>query len=508
MLDFTNFQIPGRYRLQVGALTSEPFPIAADANHETVWQILNFIYCERCGHQVPGKHGLCHMDIYAKHNGLLLPFCGGWHDAGDMSQQAAQSAETTQVLLQAALSFKEDPMLSERLWEEALWGLEFTLRTRFGDGVRASSLGLIRWTDNKIGSADDADNVRTQCQAMINLIDCQTEAMAALALPGRDDGLAWKCGQVAEEDFAFAMERWNKYGVEQPSKWEHTYNASRCLHYAEIVRAAALLYQLTGKNTYAETGKEYAEKLMACQQDEPSPCGVAGFFYRDESHKRLIHHTHQAREHLPVLALIELIKALPNDPVCAQWKKSVKLFGNYIRSLAAHASPYGMLPAGVYQENEIEDRATFALEHLQSDYEIEKPNYLAELHNGDDLGNGWWLRQFPVWFSFRGNSAIQLTLAVGAALTGESDLHALAVRQAQWFMGCNPFAASLVYGAGRDSSEPYAIFPGKTVGAVSVGIQTKGNTDEPNWPNSVCATYKEVWVTAAADLLQVLSLIE
>ena len=100
------------------------------------------------------------MDIYAKHNGLLLPFCGGWHDAGDMSQQAAQSAETTQVLLQAALSFKEDPMLSERLWEEALWGLEFTLRTRFGDGVRASSLGLIRWTDNKIGSADDADNVR------------------------------------------------------------------------------------------------------------------------------------------------------------------------------------------------------------------------------------------------------------------------------------------------------------------------------------------------------------
>ena len=48
-------------------------------------------------------------------------------------------------------------MLSERLWEEALWGLEFTLRTRFGDGVRASSLGLIRWTDNKIGSADDAD---------------------------------------------------------------------------------------------------------------------------------------------------------------------------------------------------------------------------------------------------------------------------------------------------------------------------------------------------------------
>lgn len=511
-LDFSDFTAQGRYRLQVGLLTSKPFPIAEDANHETVWQILNFIYCERCGCPVPGKHGLCHMDIYARHNGLLLPFGGGWHDAGDMSQQAAQTAETTQVLLQAALSFSNDTMLSERLWEEALWGLEFTLRTRFGDGVRASSLGLIRWTDNKIGSADDADNVRTQGQAMINLIDSQTEAMAALALPGRDDGLAWKCGQVAEEDFAFAMERWEKYGVELPSKWEHTYNASRCLHYAEIVRAAALLYQLTKKEGYAKTATEYADKLMACQQDEPSPCGVVGFFYRDESHKRLIHYNHQAREHLPVLALTELIKALPGNPACVEWKRSVKLFGEYIRSLAAYASPYGMLPAGVYQENEIEDRETFALEHLQSDYETEKPNYLAELRNGDDLGNGWWLRQFPVWFSFRGNSAIQLTLAAGAALTSqtlkEKDLKALAVRQAQWFGGCNPFAASLIYGAGQDSSEPYAIFPGKTVGAVAVGIQTKGNSDEPNWPNSVCATYKEVWMTAAADLLQVLSLIE
>jgi uncharacterized protein YyaL (SSP411 family) len=146
---------------------------------------------------------------------------------------------------------------------------------------------------------------------MINLIDSQTEAMAALALPGRDDGLAWKCGQVAEEDFAFAMERWEKYGVELPSKWEHTYNASRCLHYAEIVRAAALLYQLTKKEGYAKTATEYADKLIACQQDEPLPCGVVGFFYRDESHKRLIHYNHQAREHLPVLALTELIKALP-----------------------------------------------------------------------------------------------------------------------------------------------------------------------------------------------------
>lgn len=308
------------------------------------------------------------------------------------------------------------------------------------------------------------------------------------------------------------MERWEKYGVELPSKWEHTYNASRCLHYAEIVRAAALLYQLTKKEGYAKTATEYADKLMACQQDEPSPCGVVGFFYRDESHKRLIHYNHQAREHLPVLALTELIKALPDDPACVEWKRHIKLFGEYIRSLADHASPYGMLPAGVYQENEIEDRETFALEHLQSDYETEKPNYLAELRNGDDLGNGWWLRQFPVWFSFRGNSAIQLTLAAGAALTGqtlkEKDLKALAVRQAQWFGGCNPFAASLIYSAGQDSSEPYAIFPGKTVGAVAVGIQTKGNSDEPNWPNSVCATYKEVWMTAAADLLQVLSLIE
>lgn len=30
----------------------------------------------------------------------------------------------------------------EQEMEEALWGLEITLKTRFGDGVRASSVGL------------------------------------------------------------------------------------------------------------------------------------------------------------------------------------------------------------------------------------------------------------------------------------------------------------------------------------------------------------------------------
>ena len=109
------------------------------------------------------------MDVYAEHNGVKLPYCGGWHDAGDMSQQTVQTAETVESLLELAAERRGNTLLYQRLMEEALWGLEFIFRTRFGDGYRASSIGLIRWTDGKIGNDDDAANVRVHNLSLIHI---------------------------------------------------------------------------------------------------------------------------------------------------------------------------------------------------------------------------------------------------------------------------------------------------------------------------------------------------
>ena len=73
---------------------------------------------------------------------------------------------------------------------------------------------------------------------------------------------------------------------------------------------------------------------------------------------------------------------------------------------------------------------------------------------------------------------------------GKADL---AQKQAQWLMGRNPFSASIMYGEGYDWTPLYSVRSGQMVGALPVGIETKGDSDAPYWPTQICWTYKEVW---------------
>ena len=49
----------------------------------------------------------------------------------------------------------EDPSLTDRLQEEAEWGLNWVLKTRFGDGFRSTGQLVSYWTDGIMGTADD-----------------------------------------------------------------------------------------------------------------------------------------------------------------------------------------------------------------------------------------------------------------------------------------------------------------------------------------------------------------
>jgi hypothetical protein len=123
--------------------------------------------------------------------------------------------------------------------------------------------------------------------------------------------------------------------------------------------------------------------------------------------------------------------------------------------------------------------------------------YLAEVRQGIPLGGEYYLRRFPVWFDFRGNFSVLLSqakaLSTAAALRGDIAGIELAEKQAQWVVGLNPFAASIMYGEGYDWTPLYSVRSGQIVGALPVGIETKGFHDVPYWPNQICWTYKEVW---------------
>lgn len=509
VLDFTALTAPGTYRIQMGNFISEPFQIGDTIFEAATWKLLNFLFCERCGCPIPGKHGTCHHDIIARHNGLMMSYAGGWHDAADVSQQPIQTAEILHSVLEMAQSVtKSNFLLYERLMEEANWALDYVLRTRFGDGYRATNSGIRRWTDNLIGNMDDCEaNVHNH--SFENFIMSGVEAFAGTCFAGRDDELVWKCLDAAKADYAFALQRFAKVGVEEIIKHEHASTASLSQYYAAALWAAAQLYTATKEDIYQTYAADFAQKLLSCQESGGSNAPLTGFFYRDATHQTIVHFSHQARDHIFAQALTAAATAMPNHPQKETWETGMRLFGQYLKDLQQYTAPYGMLPAGLYHESELDDLEAFLRVHPQVNFETERPNYKAQLENAVNLGNGYYIKRFPVWFSFRGNSAIHLSMGKAASMVGryfEDDaLCQIAREQLYWTLGKNPSGQSLIYGEGSNYGQQYTALLGETVGEMPVGIQTRGNEDVPYWPPANIATYREVWTTPPGRWLWILA---
>ncbi len=422
---------------------------------------------------------------------------GGWHDAGDQSQQSAQTGEIVQALFENANRVEKGSMLYLRLMEEAQWGLDFILRTRFGDGFRATSAGATRVTDGLMGNFDDVE-ARVHDHAFENFLLAGVEAYAAGALQGYDKGLAVCALKAAREDFGFAEKKFALAGVDPAHMYEHTYNSGLSQYYAVMVWAASCLFEVTKEDGYAKTARQYAGKLLACQEQGQAGIGLTGFFCRDESHQTIVHFNHQAREHQFMQALEAICRTQPAAEERPLWEAAMERYGGYLKAIAGNTAPYGMLPAGVHKRDEWQDRALFPYLHVTCDYDRERENYREQLAAGTPVGEGYVLRNFPVWFSFRGNGAVLLSMGKAAGIVGryckDPDLTQMAKEQLYWMWGKNPFGQSLVYGMGRNYCRQYAVLTGESVGEVPVGVETLGNGDLPYWPQNNNATFREVWV--------------
>jgi hypothetical protein len=500
VLDFSALG-EGEYTLHCGAAATRPFRVAENIWADSLWKALNFTFCERCGYPVSEKHGLCHGDITVEHGGLRVVYNGGWHDAGDMSQQTLQTGDVVFSLLELARKVRgEDRRLYRRLIEEAEWGLEFTLKCRFGDGYRASSAGIVTWSDGFLGNMDDRPG-RVQNNSFDNFLYAAYEAYAAGTLvddPMLCEGLV----RFAEEDFAFARAAYEKQGFsEKPVYWEHSYPTSPSQHMATMSWAASLLYQLTRKETYAVQAARAMEYPLQCQRTEAlGETGLRGFFYRDTRRRVIQHFSHQSRDQVYAQALALLLETQGEHQDAPKWRASLELYAAYLKGLAPYTAPYGMLPSGVYHIDEAQDEESFERQH-RFPGESAREDYAAQLRSGQKLDGEHYLRIFPVWFSFRGNSAVHLSTGKAAAICGnvlkDPALLDIAREQLYWVLGKNPFCQSLMYGEGYDYPEQAVFLPGTMTGQLPVGIQTRYQEDVPYWPQANNATYKEVWLTVA-----------
>jgi len=494
VMDFSEVRQPGTYVLEAGGTTTHPFRIDANVWRESILKALNFFYSERCGMAIPGVHGVCHRDWQVVHDGKRIVINGGWHDAGDLTQDFENTSEIVYGMLSLAERLRargDDQELYERLMEEGHWGLDWILRTSFGDGYR--NLGSVN-SRRTNGILDDFDDVTATARnsAMHNFLASAAEALAARVWKERDPRLAAYSLKMAEADWRFAVAGMAGAATETPQNRFHvSFDSAGVVHERASagVLASVDLWRATGSRQYEDKAVELAQIILDSQERRrPNwTTPLLGFFYSSPAEDRILHYCHRSREHAPIMALTELCEAFPNHPDWMRWYSAVALHAQYLKAAAEYTEPYAMLAASIYKDDEYREVP-----------ETRRESFRKQVLSGFPLGEGYYLRLFPVWMDYRGNSGTilsqALALANGAHLRGDLDAVQLSEQQLEWIVGRNPFSQSTMWGEGYDFTPLCTPSSGDMVGAIPVGIQTRGVADVPYWPVQNTWTYKEVWV--------------
>jgi hypothetical protein len=356
-------------------------------------------------------------------------------------------------------------------------------------------------------------HVRVHNRAFENFVFAGIEAYASMNIEN-DSMLKGNLRKVAIEDFAFAKRRFDSLGFNDLSSigggGDHAAMASNSQYSANISFAASLLYKLTGDTFYADEAAKAIQYTLQCQRTEPlnDKDKLRGFFYRDLNKKSIVHYNHQSRDQVYMQALTVLCKTQPTNPDYKKWEASIRMYGDYLKTIMQYDAPYGLVPSGVYNVDEVKDSVNFYKIQVRI-FSGAAQDYKEQLENGFKLDDEHYLRVFPVWFSFKGNDAVALSTGKAAALCGkflhDKQLMNIAEQQLFWIVGKNPFGQSLIWGEGNNYPQLYTALPGETVGGIPVGIESRFNEDTPYWPQFNTATYKEVWGAPAARWLSLIS---
>ncbi len=501
VLDFSELQTPGTYTLRAGDTATRSFEIGPEVWRESIWKAINFMYSERCGTVIPGIHAICHTDDYSIHGDKRIIVNGGYHDAGDLS-----ATGNTPGMAYALFSLAErlqqqdvDPQLRDRLIEEGTWGLRWVLKTSFGDGYRTTGQLISYWTNGTIGDADDRFGQAVNNPEW-NFRVAAVEALAARVLKGSNPELAIRSLHTAEQDWNYAVE-----GLRTAAPLSEVYGAQDELERISFGAIASIdLYRATGDQKYADQAFQLAELIVLSQEQKLQPWTIpmTGYFYSSPKRENLFHRFHIGQEEEPIVALAHLCETFPNHADWMRWYSAIVLHSKYYQQVAAKVDePYGVLPAAVYKESEA--RLIPQAKDWTPLRAADREAYVEQVHRGVPLGGEFYLRRFPVWFDFRGNSSVLLSeakaLSAAGQLRGDLDAEDLAQQQAEWLLGRNPFAASIMYGEGYDWTPLYSVRSGQMVGALPVGIETREYNDAPYWPNQICWTYKEVWTQPVGE---------
>jgi hypothetical protein len=520
VLDFSAYTRPGRYRLRCGTVQSEPFSIAAGVWRTLTEQILNGFSGLRCGCAVPGVHDACHLDVFVEYRGERRVVGGGWHDAANLTQGPGRTHLSCVALLrlyEQLSRLRVDPALADRARAEALWGLEWSLRLRFGPGIRCLYGDYSYYTDGIPGTLDDVMQQNVGEDLFQNILAVLATATAARVLGDREPHVARRALRAAIEDYAALRPQMMTPPRDAPPIDINEGSWRDRIGYLTL--AAVELHRCTGDAHYRTDAKRFARWLMELQEQRflgGSP--VTGYFYEDAGRTRIVHEFHSSFEESGLLALQALCETWPSDADWMQWYAALLIYSEYFcRSGSRASAPFDMIPAAVWRRADLDaalpvDRMGKVLAaHPNPVFptaptrEQSREQMLRMFEAGERLTDDTRLRMFPLWHNHvqHGASVVHLSknagLLAAAQVRGSRVLAELAARQMQWLLGANPFSRSLIYGVGYDYWQNFCVSLPNLVGGMSLGFNSYQD-DAPAWGNNAVFPYKEQWVYASCRL--------
>lgn len=465
----------GTYTLTVrlGGETAESSGIRIepqDLLHQTGELAYRFYSVQRCGCEVPGWHGPCHMDDARLPDGTHVDATGGYHNAGDYHKHMGDNTPVSVYGMVRAYvenrpffdGIDQDKNGQADLLDEVLWGAAWIRKMidpstgRFWMNVTndIDYFGIPeRDTDGIPGTADDRI-VGVSCP-----VDMGAYAIAALAV--------LSCMGENPEYLQVAERVWRAYELQ-----------IRTCNDPRVLIAGLELFRATHKEIYRQTCERVAAGILTLQSPEgwfsSSPGGGPVFRIVDEG--------------VIPAALAEFVLAWPDSDLSAEVREGLRHYYNHIFHMTDN--PFGIL----------------------RHYSDVEPFYFKKREE---------------WFG--GSNSSYCSLAWAASLAQhvfvedpsyQRQLQRLADNQIHWILGMNPLGLCMFEGVGNSERmrfhHNYAEIPGHSRGAVPGAIpngiiRDRANSDCPWFDlrtgtgSLPCAEAAEPWLPHNAYYLLALS---
>ncbi len=460
---FTPVREEGTYLIRCGDASSRVVTIWNKVYDYPRRILLNYFTSQRCGDTPMGWNSPCHVhDAKRVDTGEHVDVAGGWHQSGDLRKWTS-GASFGVVALCKTLDTEHPPWDEGGMAEELRWGNQYFQKMVRPDGGLMDHVILpLGWDTERDLYPNDAPH-----STFFQVIGGQ--ALAARVFRDGDPAYSERCLDVARRvwdyatDPALPAEPYRPQAIPKHHEWlpkafTQSYRGS-CLHWMGRLFAALALYRATEEQAWLEEACRAASETARLQvggdvaQDPTAACFRVAADRED-------YVCSIGDSLLGKIALCDLLALAPEHPDAPAWAAAVRNIAEQYRVMAGR-NPWGLIPSYWYAE---------------------------EPEGGRRAGAAYYRYFFRVDILIGGVNmeaeANALFLLRAARLFDEDAYRALAFRQLDWVLGCNPMDVSTVEGVGLNQPErfinPREFFPPtpQIPGAVMTGI-TGDEHDEP-----------------------------